>query len=371
MPKITIAFVGLGGIASQAHLPAIKELGFNVDLCVDVDEYKVKSFIEKTGCKGYSDYREMLKNENPDVVLVATPNAFHARIAIDALENGAHVYIEKPMSVSSEEALKIVETMRSRDRFAVVGHNGRFDYRSSTAAKFIHRGNIGRIYYARGFILRQRGIPPAPTFIKRDLAKGGAVYDIASHAVDMLLYLSGYPKPVGVKGFVYRAFGERIEEFGMNYPQPPQPGMVSEVEDFGSAYISFENNITMYVEVSWASYVKENRIEYVILGDRGGIQIDNSGLSYMTSVEREFLIATPPSIPHVNSHKEAWRRFLTAIERNDSASLCPIATAEQGAIDVIILTTIYESSISSREIRIDVPDKLIDCAREQLKCLKQ
>ncbi len=370
MPKISIAFVGLGGIASQAHLPAIKELGFNVDFCVDVDEYKVKSFVEKTGCKGYINYKEMLRNENPDVVLIATPNAFHATIAIDALKNGAHVYIEKPMATNSEEALKIVETTYSVDRFAVVGHNGRFDYRASTAAKLIHRGGIGKIYYARGFILRQRGIPPASTFIKKEFAKGGAVYDIASHAIDMLLYLSGYPKPVSIKGYTNRVFGDRLEEFGMNYPQPPQQGMVSEVEDFGSAYISFEDGIAMYVEVSWASYIKENRVEYTVLGNRGGIQIDNTGLSYMTSIEREFFIASPPTLPQVSTHREVWRRFLKAIENNDRALLCPITTVEQGAIDVAILTSIYESSLSGKEVKIDVPDKLIDCAKEQLKCLR-
>ena len=295
MPRPRIAFVGLGGIASQAHLPAIKELGFQVDICVDIDKSRVDRFAEKTGCKGYTNYKEMLKNENPDIVLVATPNIFHSEIAIDALENGAHVYIEKPMATTFEESMKIIETMYKADKLVVVGHNGRFDYRTYTAAKIIHRGDIGRIYYARGFILRQRGIPPAPTFIKKSLAKGGAVYDIASHAVDMLLYLSGYPKPLTVKGFTYSAFSNRLDEFGMNYPQPPQPGMVSEVEDFGSAYILFENNITMYVEVSWAAYVKENKVEYVVLGDKGGIHIDG-GLSYITSVEKELFIAAPPSL---------------------------------------------------------------------------
>ncbi|MCS7110878.1 MAG: Gfo/Idh/MocA family oxidoreductase [Ignisphaera sp.] len=370
MPRISIAFIGLGGIASQAHLPAIKELGFNVDFCVDVDEQRVRSFTEKTGCKGYSDYKEMLENENLDAVLIATPNIFHATIAVEALKNGAHVYIEKPMATNIEEALKIVDAAYRVSKFAVVGHNGRFDYKAHTAAKLIHRGNLGRVYHARGFILRQRGIPPAPTFIKKSLAKGGAVYDIASHAIDMLLYLSGYPKPVSVKGFTYRAFGDRVEEFGMSYPQPPQPGMVCEVEDFGSAYISFDGGAGMYVEVSWASYVKENKVEYIVLGERGGIQIDGTSLSYVTSLEREFFVASPPSIPQVNSYREAWRRFLNAIENNDEALLCPIATAEQGVIDVTILASIYESSLIGKEVKIDVPNKLVERAREQLKCLK-
>ena len=368
--KLKISFIGLGGIVSYAHLPAIKELGFQIDSCVDIDESRTKMFVEKTGCKGYTDYREMLRNENPDVVLIATPNSFHAPIAIDALENDAHVYIEKPMATNIEEALKIVDAMYKKNRFAVVGHNGRFDYKTSTAAKLIHRGVIGKIYHVRSFILRQRGIPPAPTFIKKSLAKGGAVFDIASHAVDMLLYLSGYPKPSTVKGFTYRAFGNELDEFGMNYPQPPQPGMTSEVEDFGSAYIIFEDNIDMYVEVSWASYIKENKVEYVVLGDKGGIHIDTNSLSYITSIEKEFFIASPPLIPQVNSYKEAWKVFLRAIEDNDRSLLCPIATAEQGVIDVAILASIYDSSLSGREIKIDLPNKLFECVKEQLKCLK-
>jgi len=370
MSKLRIAFIGLGGIAKNAHLPALKGLGYKVDFCVDIDTGRVKEFTENVGCKGYADYREMLKNENPDVVLVATPHAFHAQIAVDALENGSHVYIEKPMALTVEEATKIVDVAHRKNRFIVVGHNGRFSYRNYTAAKIIHKGVVGKIYYARGFILRQRGIPPAPTFLKKELARGGAVYDIASHALDMLLYFIGYSKPVSVKGFTYRAFGERVDEFGGTYPQPPIPGLTSDVEDFGSAFISFDNGIAMYVEVSWAGYLKESKVEYVVLGDRGGVHVDNTNLYYISSAGKELFVGSHVGLNiHVDTYAEVWKKLLNAIEKNDEACLCPATTAEQGFINTAILESIYKSSMSGKEVELNIPDKIVEHAKNQLKCL--
>lgn len=367
--KLRIAFIGLGGITNYAHFPAIKDLGYSLSACVDVDESRVKKFIELTGCKGYTDYREMLSRENPDIVLIATPHRFHAQMTIDAVNSGAHVYVEKPMAITLNEAMAMVEVARRKERFIVVGHNGRFDYKVSQAAKIVYSGHLGKIYYARGFILRQRGIPPAPTFILKEFAVGGAVYDIASHAIDALLFLTMFREPKRVKGYIYSAFADRLMEFGGSYPQPPSPGLKMEVEDFGSAMITFNDGLNIYVEVSWAGYFKESKTEYIVIGDRGGIHIDTN-LHYITSIERDIFISTPISIPQIQTYKEAWKTFLRAIELGDKKELFPLTTVEQGAINVAILEKIYESaSRGSIEVDISIPRNIIDEAHIPLQKL--
>ncbi len=358
--KPRIALIGLGGVTSYAHFPALKDLGYSVSACVDVDESRVKKFTEISGCSGYTNYKEMLSKESPDIVLVATPHKFHAQMAIDAINSGAHVYVEKPMAITFSEALSMVEASRKRERFVVVGHQGRFDYKISQAARIIHRGHLGRIYHARGFILRQRGIPAAPTFILKEFAVGGVVYDLASHVLDTLLFLTMFREPRRVKGYIYSAFADRLMEFGGSYPQPPRPGLRMEVEDFGSAMITFDDGLNIYVEVSWAGYFRESKTEYVVIGDRGGIHID-ANLHYITSIEKDIFVSNPIYLPQVQPHKEAWRTFLRAIELNDRKELFPLTTVEQGAINVAILEKIYESAfMGSKEVDISIPRSLID-----------
>lgn len=371
--KLKIMFIGLGGVTLNAHLPAIKELGYNLDICVDIDQERVKRIQQITNCKGYNDYREALRNENPDVVLIATPHTLHAQMAIDSIESGAHVYLEKPMAITLDEALGIVNASRIKKRFVVVGHNTRFDYRISTAAKLSLKGSLGKVYHAKGFIIRQRGIPASPTFILKSVAGVGAVYDIGSHAVDTLLFILGFPKPRSTKGVIANVFGKRVDEFAGTWPPNTQDKKLkSEVEDFGAFFTIFDDNVSMYVEVAWASYSRENKIEYVVFGDKGGIHIDLlSTLSYITSIEKEFMIASPPQMPQTRTQIEVWRRLFNAIELNDESSLCYATTVEQGVIGIAILESAYKSAIEGgKEVQINIPDEIIKRARQQLMCIK-
>jgi len=365
--RLRIAFIGIGGVVRYAHLPALKELGYTPSACVGVDEARVRAFAEQVGCRGYTDYREMLSKESPDVVLVATPHRLHAQMTVDAVNSGAHVYVEKPMALTLGEALSVVEAAKKRSRIVAVGHNYRTDFRIQQAARIVYSGRLGKLYHARGFMLRQRGIPSAPTFTTRKLAGGGAVYDLASHVLDTLLLLTMFREPRRVKGFVYSAFSDRAAEFAMGYPQPVQPGLRMDVEDFGSALITFDDGLNMYIEVSWAGYFKENRTEYTVIGTRGGIHID-SNLHYIISIEGEIFASTPTSAPHIDTYREAWRIFLRAVESGDKTALSILTTAEQGAINVAILEKIYESaSRGGIEVNVSIPRSIIEEALEPLR----
>ncbi|WP_338604703.1 Gfo/Idh/MocA family oxidoreductase [Sulfolobus tengchongensis] len=356
MHDMKFGIIGLGGWVVGGHLPALTELGIKVDYCVDIDEKRVKDFSQKTGCKGYTDYKEMLRNENPDLVLIAVPHSLHASIALDAINNDANVYVEKPMATSFSEALNLAEASRKRNKLLIVGHEYRFDQPVLIAKKLIMSGEVGKIYHMRGFYIRQRGIPTSPTFLKKDLAKGGVVFDIGSHIVDLLLFLSGFPIPRSVTAKTHNIFSEDKTKFSV-YPSPTLPNFKIEVEDFGSAYLNFDD-ISAYIEVSWASYIKENRREMVILGNKGGIHIENATLNFIKNITDELFISSPLISQQRGSlYREVWKTVMDSLSKGTVTY--PLCTVEQGAIDIAILEGIYKSASENREVKLDIPEWLI------------
>jgi len=94
--KLTIGFIGLGGIA-RVHAQALRELGHKVDFCAPVSssESRLREFSEAFQCRGYISYIEMLRQESPDIVLIAAPHRLHAQIALEAIDAGAHLHMER------------------------------------------------------------------------------------------------------------------------------------------------------------------------------------------------------------------------------------------------------------------------------------
>jgi len=359
-PKVGL--IGLGGITLYGHAPALKELGVKIQACADVDEARVKLFKERFGCNGYTDYKEMLAKESPNVVLVATPHGLHAQIASDAIEAGAHVLLEKPMATSFEEALKLAETAHRRERMLVINHEYRFERRRQVAKKLVKEGALGKVYFGRGFYTRQRGIPTTPTFIKRELAKGGAVLDIGSHVVDLLLYLTDFPKPVSVVGRTYSMFQEERAMFS-SYPLPPPPTVRSEVEDMGVTLVNLEDGLSFYVESSWAAFIRDPKFEVTLLGNKGGLQV-NSELHYVTLVAGEMVVGQP-LVPHQqeNAFNKVWSTYLDAVSKGVSYPPAPLCSADQAALNVSILEGLYKSASEGKEVRLDIPQSLLQRAR--------
>ena len=130
--RLRIGFIGPGGRGFGAHVKTLckhHEAGANIELVAAADVYsinrdKATDYIQKaTGyaCKGYVDYTEMLEKENLDAVCVGTPDHWHAKQTIDAMEAGCHVYCEKPMTHSVEEGLEVVKAWQKTGKVMQVG----------------------------------------------------------------------------------------------------------------------------------------------------------------------------------------------------------------------------------------------------------
>ncbi len=353
-----LGIVGFGKWVQAAHVAAIRQVeGIRVVGVSDVDQGKLRVAEEKFGYKVYQDYLDLLAKESPDMVLVATPHVLHCEVAERALELGASVYVEKPLSVNVEDALRVVELARRREAMLVVGHEYRLYNAYLAARRLVQSGRLGRIYHARSLILRRMGIPTSPTFIKRDLAYGGALLDIGCHILDIFLFLTGFPLPLSAKGSVQSIFSSRPEMFS-SYPAPPVGPQKVEVDDFAAGFVCYEGGVTMNLEVSWAAYLKDDAIETVLLGDRGGIDVGNQSLNYMTTLDQEYMVSQSVLGQQQQAYPTIWASIADSFSKGDKRVPYPLATGEQAFLNIAVIHAVYRSSKEGREVPIDIPKSI-------------
>ena len=158
--RINIGYVGVGGMGS-GHLRHVKEYAAeqNVAAVAVCDVYDKRRLAaakaaELPESKAYRDYRRLLEDRDVDAVLISTPEHWHARIAIDAMEQGKHVYIEKPMCRILEEVEQLLAAQKKTGCVVQVGSQGCSDAKWRTAGEQIRAGKIGRVVLSQGSYCR-------------------------------------------------------------------------------------------------------------------------------------------------------------------------------------------------------------------------
>ncbi len=151
--RIRVGVIGCGGRGVGAHIQtllAMKESdNVTVNAVCDVFDKRAQAAAALTGGKPYRDYREMLANRDIDVVTIATPDHWHGQMAIDAASAGKHVYCEKPMTHSVEEAKRVVAKVRETGVKLQVGVQGMSDDSYETAYKHYKAGDLGKVVLAQ------------------------------------------------------------------------------------------------------------------------------------------------------------------------------------------------------------------------------
>jgi predicted dehydrogenase len=151
--KIRVGVIGCGGRGVDAHIKTLLKMKeadkVEVNAVCDVFDKRAQRAAQLTGGKPYQDYRELLANRDVDVVVIATPDHWHAQMAIDAASAGKHVYCEKPMTHSVEEAKRVVAKIRETGVKLQVGVQGMSDDSYETAYKYVQDGTLGKVVIAQ------------------------------------------------------------------------------------------------------------------------------------------------------------------------------------------------------------------------------
>ena len=145
MKKIRVGVIGLGFVGKQ-HVEALRRLPYIEIVAGSDSNLSMREWCEKNGIqKYYSDYKEMLTNENMDVVHNCTPNNFHYEVSCEILKTGCHVYSEKPLTIKSVEGESLIELADKKGLKTAVNFNYRNNLMVQEIQQRIQNGRMGMI----------------------------------------------------------------------------------------------------------------------------------------------------------------------------------------------------------------------------------
>ncbi len=359
---LKIGIIGCGGIAAGKHLASLancSELGAMVAFC-DIAEKRAADAAKRYGIDGanvYTDYKELLRDEQIDVVHVLTPNSSHSEITIAALEAGKHVMCEKPMAINAMEAKKMLDTAQRTGKKLTIAYQNRFREDALMLKEACDAGYLGEIYFAKAHAVRRRAVPTWGVFMDKEKQGGGPLIDIGTHALDMTLWYMNNYKVKSVSGTAFHKLKNenKANLFGEWDPEK------FEVEDAAVGLIKMENGATIYLEASWALNTLDVREAMTTLcGTKGGAEMRRNPVSgkpdlYFNSEMFGKLVETKPevnaSIAYYGSKAETEgdreaRQWLEAIIENKE----PLIKAEEAYVVTRILEALYESSETGKEV---------------------
>ncbi len=363
--KLKIGIIGTGWIA-EAHAESFKRMpDAEIVALADLIPGKAEAFkahYQLDSARCYPDHTSMLKAEQLDAVSICTYNTTHAQCAIDSLNAGVHVLLEKPMCVTTEEAVDILRAEKKNGKLLSIGFQPRMDANMQLIKKIVQSGELGEIYYIQTGGGRRRGIPNS-TFIEKKTAALGALGDIGCYSLDMVLNAIGYPKPLTVTGYTSNFFGtnEKYQYADANHTAKENADRFN-VDDFAAAFIRLEGGIVVDFRISWAMHL-DTPGDTVILGKKAALRIPSTecwngtiggAMKLYTDVAGTQVVTELPIIeqeePGLFDRK--IRSFLDAIENGTAA---PVPASEI-LYNQAIIDGIMKSSQAGHEITIDIPE---------------
>ncbi|MBQ7847909.1 MAG: Gfo/Idh/MocA family oxidoreductase [Clostridia bacterium] len=367
--KLRIGFIGCGWIAGSHIRSFMKQPDVEIVAGCDLIPGKAEAFFKSHGVEGvktdYASHKEMIddKSLNLDAVTICTYNRQHAGPAIYALNNGLNVLLEKPFTVTLDEAVEVCRAEKASGKLLSIGFQPRMDANMKMIKKIVDSGALGQIYYIQTGGGRRRGIPfPfGTTFIEEDTAGIGALGDIGCYSLDMVLNAIGYPKPLTVSGYKSAFFGK-----DPNYSEYVKSGHSDYaekfgVDDFAAAFIRLEGGVILDFRIAWAMNL-DTPGDTIIMGTKGSLRIPSTECWNGTVGGPMILYhevcgeQTKTEIPIIHTAENLFdlkiRTFLDAIKENGTA---PVPSSEI-LYNQAIIDGIAKSAAAGREVEIVIPE---------------
>jgi UDP-N-acetyl-2-amino-2-deoxyglucuronate dehydrogenase len=328
---LRFAIIGCGKIAPRHAAEAIKN-GQLVAVC-DIISKRADDLAQTYNANAYYSIDDLLKKEKSiDVIAVCTPNGLHAEHSIKALEGDSHVLCEKPLCISSADALNMIDTAKKNNRKLFVVKSTRYNPALAALKKAIEENRFGAIY---SFQLNCFWNRPAAYYAgswKGDkVLDGGTLYTQFSHYIDALLWLLGDIK--NVAGFRKNFAHQNIIEF----------------EDCGVVAIEMENGTIGGLNWSVNTFQKNMEVSLSIIGEKGSIHIDGE---YMNKLDYQLIDQYQLEVPgggnandygfykgSMSNHDKIYENLVKALKDDNH----PFANAADGLKTVETIERIYKS----------------------------
>ncbi len=330
--KLKIGVIGCGAIAQNGHLPFYNN---KVKLyAADTSPERLKEVSSSfTIERCYSDYEDMLQNEELDGVSICLPNSLHAKATINAANRGIHILCEKPMALTLNDAKEMNDTCRENSVILMVNFTNRFMDGPRKVKELLEEDVIGEPYSIR---VRYVHAGPYNNWAKSDWfynvgqAGGGALMDMGIHGIDMCHFLMGPIKSVSAT----------LSNLSKDIP----------VEDNAVAMVEFEKHRVGVIEVGWTGAGGFTGIE--VCGSQGSIVLDLRKGLFITKNKSypdgtvEFSENKVPCEISNGGWETAIVEFISCLENNSS----PSCDGELGFAAMKVLLAAYQSAENGQKI---------------------
>lgn len=338
------ALIGCGRI-SPNHIAAARanELEF-VGIC-DVNKEMLQDKVSRYNLGDvhqYTNYQEMLEKEKPELVAIATESGKHAEIALQCVEAGCHVIIEKPIALSLDDADAIISAAKKKGVRICANHQNRFNKSVRKIRKALEEDRFGRMFYGAAHVrwCRDKNYYEQAKWRGTWEQDGGALMNQCIHNIDLLRWM----------------MGDEIEEVVGITDQLNHPYL--EAEDLGIALVKFKNGAYGIIEGTTDVYPKNLEETLYLFGQKGTVKVGGQSVNrieewrFADGQERpEEVIAefaeNPPNV-YGFGHTPLYADMIDAI-RNDRE---PYVNGEAGRRALELVLAIYKSAAEGKTVKM-------------------
>jgi len=334
MKKTKIAVIGLGGIAQLVHLPILSKLN-NAEISAVSDKSKpnLKSVADKFGIKNrYVDYKELLRNDDCDAVIISTPTSTHRDIAIDVLKAGKHVLIEKPVAKSLKEAEDIKKASLKYNKSVMVGMNLRYRPDAMLVKSLLNNKEIGDVFYIKASWLRKQS-SSEKWFMKKGEAGGGVLMDLGILLLDLSIWLLNYAdvSAVSVKNFMHRT---------------------KAIEDSSVGLVRLKGNKLINFEVSWSLLSDKDNLHLDIFGTQGTVHLNPLRAYKLINGVKIDYSPSHSAAGNKNLYKKSYenelKHFIGTVEGNVGIT----SSIDSALHRMKLLEALYKSANTNAEVKL-------------------
>jgi len=336
---VGFGLIGCGRVAPRHAQSLIQVPDTQLVAVADVREDRASRFSAEYGAQAYTNYEDMLARPDIDAVTICVPSGLHAQVAIDVLQAGKHVLVEKPIALNLDDADRMIATAREKGlRLGVVLQN-RYNSPVQQVRTLIDQGRLGKLYLGSVCVRWYR----PQSYYEDDWhgtrsMDGGALMNQSIHHLDALQWFMGPVASV--------------------YAYTATLAHTMECEDVGVAVVRFRSGALATVEGSTLTWPQNLEGSVALFGERGSVKIGGTALSRITlwkvdgELEREAEILTsqridPPTV-YGYSHREVIHDFVRALLEGRE----PSTPGPEARKSLALVLAIYESARTGQEVQL-------------------
>lgn len=333
--RLRLGIVGAGAITQVGHLPGLKRVKEIevVGIC-DNDLPKARALADRFGIPdAYGDIEELVEYDALDAVLICTPNHLHESQIHAAVASGLHVFVERPLALTSGAAQRLAKVAAKHDRVVMVGANHRYRPDVQQIRSFVQSGELGDLESIRAWwFLARAGRASLGWRQKRDQAGGGAMLDLGLGLLDLSLWMTGFSTPQRVSAVF------------------PEKGREKSLEQSGTAMVALDGGTSIHLDTSWRFVGPGDRFGIAVRATRGSARINPLAIwkeFHGTAQDVAPSGAHSRETPFAIAVRAQWAHFAAAI-RGDVAA--PGLTEQVTLLKV--MEAIYQSAESGRDVTL-------------------